>query len=505
MVGRGYNEKYFMKKRKFTGGYRFKNFAGQPSNKLISLGIPSRVVIPLSQGFGATLEPNVKVGDRVSAGQIIAASDERVSSPIHSSVNGKVVEIRRVNYYKREVTMVTIEAEKDQEYKKLEGSSKEWNTLPVKRIEELLYVSGVTSLDREGIPTHFKSSIIPPESVEDLIIHGVGSEPYNISLDVLLSGKGVFNFVEGIKILKKIMPQAKVHIALNSDNKALIESVKKLVSNIDKCYIYSLVPKYPQGYDEVLVPTLLGKKFPYGYSAANIGIVILNIQATLHVYEAVAEGKPLIERTIALCGPSFKENLHLKVRVGTPLDFVLKDRLKDIPSRIVFNSLLTGPKLKDWTLPINRVFSHIIAVPEDTQRKLLAFTAAGLKSDSYSRSFLAGLANSKKLITTNVHGDQRPCVQCNYCLEVCPVRIIPSLLHRYAKVGIDETLMRYGIFNCIDCNLCSYVCPSKIPLANDIKEAKTKLIDAGCDHSLCILPKFNLRGLEAYKGVKSLR
>lgn len=494
-----------MKSKSFPGGYTFKGFEGQAEDQLISLDLPSRVVIPLFQGFGSSLEPQVKVGDKIQAGQIIARDDSKISSPVHSSLNGKIGGIEKRNYFKREATMVIVEGDGGEDYQRIEGHSSQWEKLPPSAVEELLYKSGVTSLDRQGIPTRFKTSIIGPGEVENLIVHGADSEIYNSSLDVLLSGKNLFSFVEGMKILKKIMPQAILHLALDSKKKTIIERIRKLTSHLDKFKIYPVVSKYPQGYDEVLIPTLLNKKFPYGYSAANIGIVVLNIKAVLHASEAVTEGKPLIERTIALCGPSFKENVHLKVRVGTPLDFMLKDRIKDIPSRIVLDSLLAGFELKDLSLPVDRTFSQIIAFPENRERKFLAFLKTGLRSDSYSRAFLSSFLKTKKIVDTNLHGEERPCVQCGHCAEVCPVKIIPSLLYRYIRLGINETLMRYGIFNCIDCNLCSYVCPSKIPLANNLKDGKAKLIEIGCDHSLCILPRFNLKGLEEYRGIKTIR
>jgi len=494
-----------VKEKTFRGGYSFKRFVGQPSEELAALAVPRKVMIPLAQGFGSPLEPQVKVGDKVAAGQIIARDDSKISSPIHASISGKVVGIEKRNYFKREVTMVMIEGDGAEDFQRLEGYSSNWEKLPSELLEELLYKSGVTSLDRQGIPTRFKSSLISPREVEDLIIHGIESEAYNTSLEVLLRGKGLYAFVEGIKILKTIMPQAKVHLALNRNRKEIIERVKKLTTNLENFNLYPLAPKYPQGYDEVLVPTLLGKKFPYGYSAANIGIIILNVQAVLQVFEAVAEGKPLIERTVALCGPSFKRPRHLKVRVGTPLNFLLKDELREGPVRVVMNSLLTGPELKDLSLSIDRTFMQIIALPEGKERELLAFLRSGLNSDSYSRTFLSNFFRTPKQVTTNRYGEERPCIQCGYCLEVCPVGILPTLLDRYRRLGINETLMRYGIFNCIECNLCSYVCPSKITLAENLKNAKAKLIEIGCDHSLCILPKFNLIGLEEYKGVKATR
>ncbi|MFN3966996.1 MAG: 4Fe-4S dicluster domain-containing protein [Endomicrobiia bacterium] len=494
-----------MKYKTFPGGYRFTNISGQPQEKLLEIEIPQKVIIPLRQGFGNEVPPIVKVGQKVKAGQIIGRDDKSVSSPVHSTVNGEVLEIRKINYFKQEINSVIIKSDGTFDWQPLEGHSSDWTKLPVEKIEEILYLSGVAALDREGIPTRFKSSIISPQDVENLIVHGVGSEIYNLSISILLAGKKIFHFVEGIKILKKIMPKAKVYLALNRYNVNLIEQISKLTADCNWLEVCPLEPKYPQGYDEMLVPTLLGKRFPYGYSAANIGVVILNIQAVLHVYEAVVEGKPLIERTIALCGDGFKENVHIKVRVGTLLKDIISQRLKEnIDVRIVLNSLLTGVRLNDFSLPINRTYSHLIAIPENRNREFLSFLRPGINRDSYTNTFLSKYLHfGMKKLNTNIHGEPRPCISCGYCEEVCPVGIIPHLIYRYVERNIiDETLMNYGIFNCIECNLCSYVCPSKIPLAKFIKEGQEKLITIGCDRSLCILPYFDLKGLDEYRGVK---
>ena len=116
--------------------------------------------------------------------------------------------------------------------------------------------------------------------------------------------------------------------------------------------------------------------------------------------------------------------------------------------------------------------------------------------------FLPGV---KKFADTNVHGEERPCISCGFCEEACPVRIIPHLLSKYVKRSIiDETLMNYNIFNCIECGLCSFVCPSKIPLLKHMKEGHEKLIMQGCDRTQCILPYFDLKGIEEYRGVTKL-
>lgn len=494
--------------RTFKGGYKFNNYEGQPSAVMSVNPMPAQVIIPLRQGFGQEVKPLVKKGDRVSAGQIIGRDDNSISSPVHASINGVVEDIKKMNYFKRDITMVVIRRTDDsEEITRLRGYSSSWGKLTNEEIENLIYTSGVSALDREGIPTRFKSSIISPDDVRHLIIHGIGSEPYNISLDLLLEGKSLLNFFEGIKILKRIMPRCKVHLAINARKKKIIEPLVKLSSHLEWLDIYPLEPKYPQGYDEMLVPTILSQKFPYGYSAANVGVVILNIQAVLGVYEAVAEGKPYIERIVALCGPSMKESVHIKARVGTPLGELLSNRLKrDRPSRVVLNSLLTGVQLNDFTLPIDKTFSQLIAIHENKEREFLSFIRPGARRDSYSRAFLGKvLPFTSKTADTNMHGEERPCISCTFCEEVCPVRIIPHLLSKYVKLGvIDETLMNYDIFNCIECGLCSFICPVKIPLLQHMKEGHEKLIMQGCDRTQCILPYFDLKGIEEYRGVTKL-
>ena len=487
----------------FRGGYRFENFAGQPEGKIVSLPAPQTVIIPLRQGFGDEVQPVVKAGDRVKAGQIIGVDDGNISSPVHATISGHVRELPKKNYFRKDVTFVVIDGDGADESEDVGGPDyKNWESYTDEELESKLYLSGVTGLGKSGIPTRYRSSVIMPGDVEHLIIHGIGSEVYNVSVDRILEGRKMFAFVEGIRILKKLLPRAGVFLALNNGEKKLVEELRALTSGIPGLELALLEPKYPQGYDEMLIPALTGNPFPYGYSASNIGIISLNIRSVLLVQQAVAENKPLTEVVIGLCGPGFKENPHLKVRVGTTLDEVVKNYVSPGRKRLVFNSLLTGPELNDYSLPVDRANSHIIAIPENSGGQLFAFLRAGMHSYSYSSAFLTSRRLEKRP-DTNVRGEGRPCISCGYCEQICPVRIIPHLLSRMTKRGfIDERLMRYGIFTCIDCNLCSFVCPCKIPLAEHIREGKEKLIGSGCDQSLCILPYFELKGIEEYRGIK---
>jgi Na(+)-translocating NADH:ubiquinone oxidoreductase A subunit len=208
---------------------------------------------------------------------------------------------------------------------------------------------------------------------------------------------------------------------------------------------------------------------------------VLDLQALLHVRDAVVEGKPTIQRTIALGGTGFSKRPHLRVRIGTSLEDLLEKYLERRHSqRIVRNSLLTGSIVNHGV--VDPLLGTVIAIPEDKQGPPLSFSRPGFRTDSYSRTFLANFVPFTKTVDTNLHGEHRPCIACTYCDSVCPVGILPHLLHRYVqRDALEETAVRLRIFDCIDCNLCTYVCTSKIPLAELMRQGKAKLEAEGLD------------------------
>ncbi|MBN2542688.1 hypothetical protein JXI42_07450 [bacterium] len=488
-----------VEKRKFKGGYRFKNFDGQITDKIDAIDIPERVVIPLKQGFGNEVPFISKIGYTVQAGQIIGRDDTSVSSPVHATANGVVEKVVTIEVFGCEVQAVVIKSNGTKTWRVLDGATENWEELPTDKIEEILYLSGVTALDKEGIPTKFNSSVITPSDVENIIVHAVGSEVFNLSLSVLLGGERVHNFVEGLKILHKVMPNAKVHLAIGNNEKEWLTTFSKILDGIDWLRLYALEPKYPQGYDEVLIPTILKREFPHGYCSANIGATVLSVQAVLHVYDAVVEGKPLIERIIGFGGAGFKENVHAKVRIGTSLDFILKNRIKDdLEVRYILNSALTGDTITNLSYPLDKSYRMLLALHEDRKRYFIPFMNPGFNRDSYSRTFLSYITT--KRAETNVHGEERPHVSCGFCEEVCPVRIIPHLIYSHVERGfIEDRLIDFGIYKCIDCNLCNYVCVSKIPIAQYIKEGKDKLIEEGLEPPL---PDYDMKGVEEYLSIR---
>lgn len=486
--------------KSFRGGYIFRNFKGQPAETLDACKIPEKVIIPLKQGMGFPCEPLVKVGDNVRAGQVIGRNDEHFCNPVHASVNGTVTNIKPVGSPGNEIAAIYLDTDTEEsaDIMQIDGYSAEWQKLDAEHLEKLVYLSGAAALDSCGIPTGFRSAALKPADIEHIVIKGIEDDLFHPATEVLLGDERIGKFADGCRILKKIMPAADMHVALSESSGNLPGQLEKELSG-EKGISFQLVSrKYPQSKDEVLIPSVLGIPFPYGYAPINAGIIVLGIQTVIHVFDAVVHGMPVIERIIALGGPGFTEPKHLKVRIGTPVEAIVSGRIdSEREQRLVCDSPITGKTVTDMNLPATRACEALYAIPEARSVELLSFARPGINKDSYSNTFLSRILPFKKSTDTNVRGEKRACLSCSFCADVCPVGILPNLLHKYVdRELITETLQELKIFNCIDCNLCTYVCPSKIGVAQLIKKGKEMLRAEGISDEEKIMSSFTLKGLE---------
>ena len=465
-------------KNTFRGGYYFRNFNGIPTSEVMKTEVPKRIVIPLKQGFGASVPSTVTPGEVVKAGQIIGRDDESIASPVHATIDGKVKEIKTIDYQGTKVEALVIEGGGSQNWQPIAGATKDSSSLSPEAISELVYLSGASALGATGIPTFQKSSRLMPDEVKYIVISALETHPFPLPTVAWIDNK-VAELVQGLQILQKLMPNASIVVGVSKKDDGFIQELDKALKDVKNIAIRKLKPKYPQEMPIILTETLTGEPVADGKSPESVKAIVLGLSDVLSVYEAVVEGKPLIHSVVSLGGPGYKENKALKITIGTSVQDALATWQKTGKEyRTLFGNALIG-NMTDPGMPIGRDVSATTCLEEDRRRQFLFFMRPGFSADSHSNAFAASTLPTKKTLDTNVHGEPRPCIQCSYCEEVCPKPLYPSLLHKYCSHGLEEEALGLRLLACVECGLCSYVCPSKVEVMDDIQKGKSALVKEG--------------------------
>ena len=118
-------------------------------------------------------------------------------------------------------------------------------------------------------------------------------------------------------------------------------------------------------------------------------------------------------------------------------------------------------------------FHHsVLSILEDgAKREFFSFMRLGFNKPSYSNAFLSSLAKNRDFsYASDLMGEERACIQCGYCTDICPVEIMPDFLFKAVLAEEIDRAESLGLRDCVNCALCTYVCPSKIEINNIIKD-----------------------------------
>ena len=71
--------------------------------------------------------------------------------------------------------------------------------------------------------------------------------------------------------------------------------------------------------------------------------------------------------------------------------------------------------------------------------------------------------------------EDNPCIGCGACVSVCPMRLRPNMLSRYAEFEQYESCRKEYLDACTECGMCGYVCPTCRPMQQYFRIAKFRL------------------------------
>ncbi len=410
-----------------------------------NLSIPQVCYIPLQQHTGNPAVPVVKTGDIVQEGQLIGKSDGLISVNVHSSIPGKVIDIKdhpTAGSGKGKCIVIEADGKFSSSGKPREKIS--WQNINREILIGRIAEAGIAGMGGEAFPTSVKLSGSKNKKINYLIINCAESEPYLTADDMLIRTFSE-EIIEGIQIILKILGIEKACIGIENNKKKSIQKLREAIENhsLKECFqVYTLKAKYPQGAEKLLIYSIFRKEVPSGKIPIDINVMVLNISTVFAVREACVLGKPLFERFVTISGKIINNPGNYKIRIGTRISDIVEEcgGLKENPVKIIFGGPLRGISVQSLDVPV-------------------------IKSTS------AVLFLSKKESRPEIY---RPCVRCGRCATACPIKLLPFELTN-AIVSECNDVSRLGIYDCIMCGACSYVCPSGRPLAQIINSANESL------------------------------
>ena len=442
----------------FNSGYIFKNFEGTGEPVLREMPVPEKIFIPLTPSQQSIFVSTVREGYTVQAGDTIIKSQSGTKTSFVSPVNGTVSKIDKEK--------ITIDSDGTSSFEPVAGHPREPWHLDRSEVLSIFCKTGCSFL----LDNRF-TSLKKCAKIKNIIINAVHNSPLNQSWIPEIFGDSTV-FSHGLKALEALFPEAEIVIAINKRNKKYFA-----VSEIkESSKIKVMSDRYPQENPELLSRDTVNRRLISPEGEPDESILVIPFSSVIQTAEVMTQGRPLIDRILLIAGPGVSNPGWYRVRIGTSLSEIKNRLFKSDdrgPWRIIRGNPLTGEVLNSLEVSILPKDNEISVIHEHAVRELFRFMRPGLTFDSYSKSTVAEFVPFfPKKLETNVHGGVRPCVQCNYCDEVCPVDIYPFLIWKHVGVDAVEESFRLRPYDCIECGLCDYVCPSKIDILQSVKIAK---------------------------------
>jgi Na+-transporting NADH:ubiquinone oxidoreductase subunit A len=324
---------------------------------------------------------------------------------------------------------------------------------------------GIWSQAAAGIP--HVSEADPPR---EIVVNAIFAEPFRARGNIIVQ-RSWDTIIHGIRFLQHLAADyGKIEIVLTAPDHPLARKMYSDLAGLAWVRFHPVSMRYPIEHPQILSTLLKGSD---QHTHEQDDTWVLGVQDVESVGSVLAYGRPPRRRILAVGGPGCDDPKHVSAVIGTRIDQIVSGD----GVTVLRGGIMNGEPVDPAQAGVSCRDDALFMLPETKSREMLGFVRPGFTRTSYSRTFVSRvLGTSDSHITDSIRGERRPCIACGACEVVCPVRLLPHVMHRYLYNDRIDDADRVGLMHCIDCRLCSYVCPSKIDLQHEFAEARTQLI-----------------------------
>ncbi len=273
-----------------------------------------------------------------------------------------------------------------------------------------------------------------------MIINCAECEPY-ITANHRLLLENAPAVINGIKILMRVLGLRKAEIAVEDNKLDAINHLEELLVESDMIRVRVMKTKYPQGDERQLIYALKGIELPTGKIPADVRCIIFNAETCAAIFNAVANGMPLVERIVTCDGDCVRTPKNVRVPFGTPYLDVINfcGGFTKQPKTVINGGPMMGYAHWDVYAPVTKGTASILVFSKDTTINRPEATA---------------------------------CIRCGKCVATCPMHLMPNYFASLAQIGSFDEAEEMGIRSCVECGSCAYTCPARVPIVQYIRQTK---------------------------------